>query len=111
MRSYDQAVKKDVVKAILLDGNTHEAVAERFGIPLSTVTHWVQRAKKAQAKVMADADADVYKRQQAFSRAADISLPLFLDNRESVTDLTLPDEMQVINLNVIPGEKLGLKGD
>ena len=39
------------------------------------------------------------------------SLPLFLDNRESVTDLTLPDEMQVINLNVIPGEKLGLKGD
>ena len=48
---------------------------------------------------------------QAFSRAADISLPLFLDNRESVTDLTLPDEMQVINLNVIPGEKLGLKGD
>ncbi len=57
VRSYDQAVKKDVVKAILLDGNTHEAVAERFGIPLSTVTHWVQRAKKAQAKVMADADA------------------------------------------------------
>ena len=48
---------------------------------------------------------------QAFSRAADISLPLFLDNRESVTDLTLPDEMQVINLNVIHGEKLGLKGD
>lgn len=48
---------------------------------------------------------------QAFSRAADISLPLFLDNRESVTDLTLPDEIQVINLNVIPGEKLGLKGD
>lgn len=48
---------------------------------------------------------------QAFSRAADISLPLFLDNRESVTDLTLPDEMQVINLNVTPGEKLGLKGD
>ena len=48
---------------------------------------------------------------QAFSRAADISLPLFLDNRESVTDLTLPDETQVINLNVIPGEKLGLKGD
>ena len=48
---------------------------------------------------------------QAFSLAADISLPLFLDNRESVTDLTLPDEMQVINLNVIPGEKLGLKGD
>ena len=48
---------------------------------------------------------------QAFSRAADISLPLFLDNRESVTDLTLPDEIQVINLNVSPGEKLGLKGD
>lgn len=48
---------------------------------------------------------------QAFSRATDISLPLFLDNRESVTDLTLPDEIQVINLNVSPGEKLGLKGD
>lgn len=57
VRSYDQAVKKDVVKAVLLGDNTHEAVAERFGIPLSTVTHWVQMAKKAQTKVMADADA------------------------------------------------------
>lgn len=57
VRSYDQAVKKDVVKAVILDGSTHEAAAERFGIPLSTVTHWVQKAKKAQAKVMADADA------------------------------------------------------
>lgn len=48
---------------------------------------------------------------QAFSRLAGISMPLFLDNRESVTNLVLPDEMQIINLVVEPGLPLGVKGE
>lgn len=51
VRSYDQAVKKDVVKAILLDGNTHEAVAERFGIPLSTVRIGCKELKRHRQKL------------------------------------------------------------
>lgn len=42
---------------------------------------------------------------RAFSTKAGISLPLFLDNRESVTQLCVPDEMQVIHLYVDPNYK------
>ncbi|MEG2287621.1 MAG: hypothetical protein RSC00_06900, partial [Ruthenibacterium sp.] len=42
---------------------------------------------------------------QAFSICAGITLPLFLDNRESVTALELPTEMQIIDLIVDPGAK------
>ena len=37
---------------------------------------------------------------EAFSKASGYIMPLFLDNRESVTKLTLSDEIQVINLKV-----------
>lgn len=43
----------------------------------------------------------------AFGEAAGISMPLFLDNRESVTDLCTPGGMQIINLKVMPGTALG----
>ena len=43
----------------------------------------------------------------AFGRAAGASLPLFLDNRESVTELDIPSGMQIINLSVKPGAPLG----
>ena len=43
----------------------------------------------------------------AFGEAAGISMPLFLDNRESVTALYIPDGMQIIDLKVVPGAALG----
>lgn len=43
----------------------------------------------------------------AFGRAAGASMPLFLDNRESVTELDIPSGMQVVNLIVKPGAPLG----
>ena len=39
---------------------------------------------------------------QAFSMASGYQLPLFLDNRESVSVLAISDDMQVINLQVDP---------
>ena len=42
----------------------------------------------------------------AFADAVGVSLPLFLDNRESVTNLDISKEMQIINLKVMPGAKL-----
>lgn len=43
----------------------------------------------------------------AFGLAAGASLPLFLDNRESVTELEIPGGMQVVNLIVKSGAPLG----
>ena len=36
----------------------------------------------------------------AFGESAGVTVPLFLDGRESVTNLTIPDGMQIINLKV-----------
>lgn len=55
-KSYSQAVKKDVVKAVLLEGLTQAAVAERYGIPFQTVGHWVTMARKTQKQFMDAAD-------------------------------------------------------
>lgn len=55
-KSYSQAVKKDVVKAVLVEGLTQAAVAERYGIPFQTVGHWVTTARKTQKKFIDTAD-------------------------------------------------------
>lgn len=48
---------------------------------------------------------------QAFSESAGVTLPLFLDNRESVTHIDIPDWMQVIHLKVDEAAKdLQVKG-
>lgn len=49
-RSYDQAVKKDVVKAVLLGGVSYKDAAEKFGVPYGNVSAWVQAARKKQAE-------------------------------------------------------------
>lgn len=49
-RSYDQAVKKDVVKAVLLEGMSYKDAAEKFGVPYGNVSAWVQAARKKQAE-------------------------------------------------------------
>lgn len=47
-RSYDQEVKKQVVKAVLLEGRSMAAAAEAFGVPQSNVSVWVKKAKEQQ---------------------------------------------------------------
>lgn len=49
-RSYDQAVKKDVVKAVLLEGVSYKDAAEKFSVPYGNVSAWVQAARKKQAE-------------------------------------------------------------
>ena len=53
VRSYDQAVRDQAVKAVLLEGMTQTAAAERFGITLTTLSTWVQQAKKKRAEFLA----------------------------------------------------------
>lgn len=52
VRSYDQSVRQDLTKAVLLDGQTVKDAAERFGIPFGTASDWVQKAKKKQAEFL-----------------------------------------------------------
>lgn len=52
LASYDKAVHDDVLKAVLLDGESTRTVAERFGVPLSTVATWVSKAKKTQKEFL-----------------------------------------------------------
>lgn len=52
LASYDKAVHDDVLKAVLLDGESTRTVAERFGVPLSTVATWVGKAKKTQKEFL-----------------------------------------------------------
>ena len=49
-RSYDQAVKEDVVKAVLLEGMTNREAAEKFAVPYGNVSAWVNKARKKQAE-------------------------------------------------------------
>lgn len=49
-RSYDQAVKKDVVKAVLLEGMSYKDAAEKFGVPYGNVSAWVQATRKKQTE-------------------------------------------------------------
>lgn len=55
-RSYDQSVKDDVVKAVLLEGLAYKDAAEKFGVPQGNISVWVRKAKEKQARVMAEAD-------------------------------------------------------
>lgn len=52
VKSYDQAVKDDCIKAVLLDGESQTAVGERFGIPQNTISAWVRAAKKKQQEFL-----------------------------------------------------------
>lgn len=56
VRSYSQAVQSSVVKAVLIDGITHAAAAEKYGVPQSNVSNWVSKARKKQADILNAAD-------------------------------------------------------
>lgn len=53
VRSYDQAVRDQAVKAVLLEGMTQMAAAERFGVPQTNISNWVQKAKEKRAEFLA----------------------------------------------------------
>lgn len=53
VKSYDQAVRKQLVKAVLLDGESTTAVCERMGVPAGTAAKWLADARKKQAEFLA----------------------------------------------------------
>ena len=53
VRSYDQAMRDQAVKAVLLEGMTQMAAAERFGVPQTNISNWVQKAKEKRAEFLA----------------------------------------------------------
>lgn len=53
VKSYDQAVRKQLTKAVLLDGESTTAVCERMGVPAGTAAKWLADARKKQAEFLA----------------------------------------------------------
>lgn len=53
VKSYDQAVRKQLTKAVLLGGESAAAVCERMGVPAGTAAKWLADARKKQAKFLA----------------------------------------------------------
>ena len=53
VKSYDQAVRKQLTKAVLLDGESSTAVCERMGVPAGTAAKWLADARKKQAEFLA----------------------------------------------------------
>lgn len=54
-KSYSQAIKDDVVKAVLFSGLTQAAAAERYGIPFQTVSTWVKKTKQIRDEFISEA--------------------------------------------------------
>lgn len=54
--SYEQAVKDDVVRAVLLEGMEYKEADEKFGVPLGNISHWVKKAKERQQYFESEAD-------------------------------------------------------
>lgn len=52
VKSYDQAVRKQLTKAVLLDGESTTAVCERMGVPAGTAAKWLADARKKQAEFL-----------------------------------------------------------
>ena len=100
-RSYDQAVKKDVVKAVLLEGVSYKEAAEKFSVPYGNVSARVQAARKKQAefgvKPSAPAKAPAQKEEDFGDRALrevqrDVEgLHQFIDNFAGVDILSEED--------------------
>ena len=55
-KSYEQAVKNDVAKAVLVEGLSANQAAEKFGVPLGNVSRWVRKAKEKQAEFLKEAE-------------------------------------------------------
>lgn len=53
VKSYDQAVRDQLTKAVLLDGESTAAACERLGVPAGTAAKWLADARKKQAEFLA----------------------------------------------------------
>lgn len=112
-KSYDQAVREQAVKAVLLDGDTQQAAAERFGVPRTNVASWVQKAKAKQQEFMSypeatktpvsakaptpPPDSDILERTARELRHGADGLQAFADNFAGV-DIFTADEWCMIDL-------------
>ena len=45
-RKYDKAMKERVVRAVLVDGMTNQEAADKFNVPIGTLSVWVRCARK-----------------------------------------------------------------
>lgn len=52
VQSYNQATKNQLVKAVIVDGQSLAAASEQFGIPFSTAAGWVTAARKKQKEFL-----------------------------------------------------------
>lgn len=124
VRSYDQAVKDDVVKAVLVEGMAYKDAAEKFGVPKGNVSLWIKRAKENQARVIelapppaaAESTREEARRKtlaeqvMAELQAGIDGLHAFIDNFAGV-DILSDDERDVLErvLNTSSGFTAGIK--
>lgn len=52
VKSYDQAVRDQLTKAVILGGESTAAACERLGVPQGTAAKWVADARKKQAEFL-----------------------------------------------------------
>ena len=52
VKSYDQTVRDQLTKAVLLDGESTPAACERLGVPAGTAAKWLADARKKQAEFL-----------------------------------------------------------
>lgn len=52
VKSYDQAVRDQLAKAVILGGESTAAVCERMGVPQGTAAKWVAEARKKQTEFL-----------------------------------------------------------
>ena len=91
-RSYDQAVKEDVVKAVLLEGMTNREAAEKFSVPYGNVSAWVNKARKKQAEFDQYAE-EVQAEQTPETTTVSEDMPAqdAVDKEENITRLALQE--------------------
>lgn len=58
VRSYEQTVRDDVVRAVMLDGLTQREAAERYGIPQANISVWIKKAKARMAEFGVEPEAE-----------------------------------------------------
>lgn len=80
-RSYNQAVKDDVVKMVLVENVPMVEAAERSGVPYKTVYYWVSKAKEKQ-QTYYDAAAEI--EEELRSSAPEVKRKPAVDNPEWV---------------------------
>lgn len=82
LRTYDQSVKDAVVRAVLVEGMTQSAAAEKFGVPCGNIGLWIKNAKKRQAEFL-NYDTEIHDKSNETSYESKKSV---VKTKESVTE-------------------------